>query len=218
MRVPEDESANDEVTRLLIAWSRGDLRALDQVFSLVFQELRQIARKCHRRLPSEDLQPTELIGEIYAILLRQRQVRWECRGQFYKFASTLMERVLLGYRRSLKTEKRGNDFVRVPFTEVPDPAPDAGGASSPRSPSNRRGQDDGAVFEILATAFDVAEKIAELEQLDPQQAEIVKLRYLIGLSIDETAETLGVSPRTVTRKWKNAKRFLAHELDGYDPD
>jgi RNA polymerase sigma factor (sigma-70 family) len=218
MRDPEDDSGKGDITRLLIAWSQGDLEALDELFPLALQDLRHLARNCHRKIPSEDLQPSDLIGELYQELLEQRQVRWECRGQFFKFAAFLMERALLSCQRKLGARKRGGDLVRVPIVEVLDLAIDGITTSPSGSAAAERRYDDGEVPDTLAMAIDVAEKIAELEQLDSQQAEIVKLRYLIGLSIDETAETLGVSPRTVTRKWKNAKRFLTHELDGYDPD
>lgn len=218
MREPTDESEEGEITQLLVAWSRGDLRALDKIFPLAFQDLRHIARRCHRKIPSADLEPTELIGEIYSILLKQNRVHWECRGQFYKFAAFLMERVLLGYRRTLRTEKRGGDLVRVPLIEALDLAPDGDTTSLSGSASEDQRHGDSEVLEALAQAVDVAEKISELGKLDPHQAEIAKLRYFIGLSIEETAEALGVSQRTVTRKWKNAKRFLSLELDGYGAD
>ncbi len=194
---PED--AKGEITHLLVAWSQGDLEALDKVFPLAFEDLRRIARKCCGRIPAKDLQPTELIGEIYATLLEQRKVRWECRGQFYQFAALLMERVLLSYRRGLDTEKRGGQTTQVPIIEA------LGMAVA----------DDAEVLDALSTGIDVAGKIAELAKLDPRQAEIARLRYLLGLTLEETAETLGVSRKTVTRDWRHAKRFLALELDEY---
>jgi DNA-directed RNA polymerase specialized sigma24 family protein len=128
-----------------------------------------------------------------------------------------MERVLLGYRRTLETRKRGGGLARVPLAEALDLATESDTTTSlSGSAHDDRSRDDGAVLEILATALDVTEKIAELEKLDPPQAEIARLRYFIGLSIEETAEALGVSRRTVTRKWRNARRFLALELAGYD--
>ncbi|MCP4660736.1 MAG: sigma-70 family RNA polymerase sigma factor [bacterium] len=207
---PED--AKGEITHLLVAWSQGDLEALDKVFPLAFEDLRRIARKCCGRIPAKDLQPTELIGEIYATLLKQRKVRWECRGQFYQFAALLMERVLLSYRRGLDTEKRGGRTTQVPLIEALGFAV-AGDASSisPAVEDDRQAE----VLDALSTGIDVAGKIAELAKLDPRQAEIARLRYLIGLTLDETAETLGVSRKTVTRNWLHAKRFLALELDEY---
>ncbi len=218
MREPTDEPEEGDITELLIAWSRGDIEALDKVFPLAFQDLRHIARKCHRKIPNADVEPTELIGEIYAILLDQKAVSWEGRGQFYKFAAFLMERVLLGYRRTVQTRKRGGNRVRVPLVEALDLAGDGETTSLARGNNEDQSRDDGKVLEVLATAVDVTEKISELKKLDPQQAEIARLRYFLGLSIEETAKTLGISRRTVTRSWKNAKRFLAVELDGYGSD
>jgi RNA polymerase sigma factor (TIGR02999 family) len=199
-----------EITHLLAAWSDGDLQALDKIFPLAFDDLRRIARKCCGRIPCRDLQPTELIGEIYATLLKQRDVHWECRGQFFTFAAMLMERVLLSYKREIGTRKRGGGAARVPLVE----ALDLAGAGEESSLSARPPR-EAEVLGILATAIDVAEKIGELEKLDRRQADVARLRYLIGLSLEETAETLGVSTKTVARGWRHAKRFLALELDEY---
>lgn len=201
-----------EITRLLSAWSHGDLDALDKVFPLAFEDLRRIARKCCGRIPCRDLQPTELIGEIYAVLLKQRKVTWVCRGQFFTFAAFLMERVLLAYKRELGTRKRGGGAVQLPLVEALDLAGIGDESSLAAGGEPRRAE----LLEVLGTAIDVAEKIGELEKLDPRQADIARLRYLIGLSLEETAETLGVSTKTVSRGWRHAKRFLALELDEYD--
>jgi len=202
--------ARGEITHLLTAWSEGDLEALDKVFPLAFEDLRRIARRCCGRIPSPELQPTELIGEIYETLLKQKSVRWEGRGQFYRFAAFLMERVLLGYKRGLGTQKRGGRATRVPLVEALDLA-GAWDDSFLSSGASRHAE----VLDVLGAAIDVTEKIAALAALDPQQAEIARLRYLIGLTLEETAEALGVSSGTVKRKWRHAKRFLALELDKY---
>ncbi len=209
-----------DITHLLVAWSKGDLKALDAVFPLAFEDLRRIARGCYGRVPLKDLQPTELLGEIYAILLKQRTVHWKGRGQFYRFAGFLMQRFLLEYKRGLETSKRGGQTTQVPIIEAFDLAASndasslsSAAATSPSNHPSRRTE----VVEAVSAGIDVADKIAELEKLDPQQAEVVRLRYLLGLTIVETAKTLGVSTKTVNRKWKNAQRFLAHELDEYHP-
>lgn len=209
----DGERARGEITHLLVAWSEGDLEALDKVFPLAFEDLRRIARKCCGKIPCKDLQPTELIGEIYAVLLQQRKVSWEGRGQFYRFAALLMERVVLGYKRGLGTRKRGGGSTQVPLVEALDVA--AAGDASSLSPGVAEPLRQARVLEAVSTAIDVTEKIADLARLDPQQAEIARLRYLIGLTLEETAETLGVSTRTAKRRWRNAKRFLALELDEY---
>jgi len=213
---PED--AKGEITHLLVAWSQGDLQALDKVFPLAFEDLRRIARKCCGKIPAKELQPTELIGEIYATLLKQRKVSWDCRGQFYQFAALLMERVLLSYKRGLDAQKRGGQTTQVPIIEALGLA--AAGDASSLSPEVSaspaiEGVRQAEVLDALSAGIDVADKIAALAKLDPQQAEIARLRYLIGLTLEETAETLGVSRKTVTRNWRNAKRFLALELDEY---
>lgn len=200
-----------EITHLLNRWSRGDLQALDQIFPLAFEDLRRIARKCCRGIPWKNFQPTELIGEIYAVLLKQKNVTWESRGQFFTFAALLMERVLLSYKRALGAQKRGGKTPPIPLGEAFDLT---GGDASSLSADRQPRQAD--IPEVLGTAIDVAEKIAALENLDPRLAEIARFRYLLGLSLEETSEALGVSTSTVARGWRHAKRFLARELDGYD--
>lgn len=207
-----------EVTRYLIAWSQGDLAALDKVFTLVFQDLRHIARKSWGKVPGSELEPTELIGEIYRVLLRQKTVHWQTRGQFYKFAAFLMERVLLEYKRGLRAQKRGGGTVQVvPIIEALDvAAPGDGSAFSPAASSDVRTRRQTELFEALGVVVDIAEAIDELAKLDPRQAEIVRLYYYVGLKVEEIAEDLGVSPRTVSRWLRHAKRFLASKLGDYD--
>ena len=190
------QHATGEITRLLVAWSRGDLEALDKVFPLAFEDLRRIARKSYGKIPSKDLQPTELIGEIYAILLKQRNVSWEGRGQFYKFAAFLMERFLLEYKRGLQTQKRGGQATDVPLIEALDLAvgDDASSLSPGVSAVPGARPREAKVVDAIGAAIDVADKIAELAELDPQQAEIVRLRYLIGLTAKRPPRPLASSP------------------------
>jgi RNA polymerase sigma factor (sigma-70 family) len=218
MKSKPQEMTEDGVTRLLIAWSQGDLEALDQALDLAYQDLRRVARRCSAQIPSQDLQPTELIGSIYFTLRNQKQVRWECRAQFYRFAALLMERVLIDHRRELRTQKRGGQTVRVSLLEAFDvPAADDGSSLAPES-SVSGSSGGGTGFEdAVSQAVDVAEKIAELEELDPLQAEIARLRYLIGLTVPQTAAILGISEVTVKGKWRHAKRFLGLELGDYRP-
>ena len=206
-----------EITHLLRVWSQGDKQALDEVLPLAFDDLRRIAAKCHHRLPTHQLQATELIGEIYESLHAQRKVSWQCRGQFYKFAGLLMERVLLSYRRSARAQKRGGDSVDVPLIEAIDHAVVSSATSlasevagmSESSPSSAQ------ATLYLAQTIDIVEKIAELSELDRQQADIARLRYLVGLTIEETADVLGISTKAVSRGWRRAKTFLLLELQGY---
>jgi RNA polymerase sigma factor (sigma-70 family) len=212
------EMTEGDITRLLIAWSGGDLHALDDLFPLAYQDLRRVARRCSAQIPSQDLQPTELIGSIYFTLRKQKRVRWDCRAQFYRFAALLMERVLIDHRRELRTQKRGGRTVRVSLLEAFDVPAAADGTSLAPESSVAGSSGGGTGFEdAVSQAVDVAEKIAELEELDPLQAEIARLRYLIGLTVPQTAEILGVTEVTVKGKWRHAKRFLGLELGDYGP-
>lgn len=205
-------AAGGEITHLLVAWSEGDLQALNDVFPLAFEDLRRIARKCHRQIPCQDLQPTELISEIYAVLHHQHDVHWESRSQFFAFAAQLMERVLLTYKRRLATRKRGGDAEKIALGELVDVASTGDASSmSAADPDAATG-----ALEALSMGVDIAEKLAELAELDSLQADIVRLRYFAGLTAREVAETLGVCTKTVNRRWKNAKRFLVVQLGIYD--
>lgn len=186
-------AARGEMTDLLVAWSGGDRQALDSLFPLAFENLRRIAWRRFGRIACKDLQPTELIGRIYPMLLRQKKLSWQSRVQFYGFAAALMDRVLLDHKRRLRARKRGGDVRQVSLSDV-DPVELPGTA---------------------ALVIDVAEKVAELGELDPRQAEIVRLRYFLGLTIVQIAEMLDVSVGFVNRSWLNARRFLRLELDGY---
>ncbi len=212
------EMTDGDITNLLVAWSHGDLQALDKALGLAYHDLRRVARRCSAQIPSQDLQPTELIGSIYSTLRKQKKVRWDCRAQFYRFAALLMERVLIDHRRELQTQKRGGQNVRVPMLEAFDVAAASDGSSLQKEHSSLASPSREIRPEAaISLAVDVAEKIVELEKLDPQQAEIARLRYLIGLTVPKTAEALGVSEVTVKGKWRHAKRFLGFELEDYSP-
>lgn len=206
-----------DITRLLIAWSEGDAQALDAILPLAFDDLRRIAGKCFRRLPMSGMQATELVGEIYEDLHAQRKVSWQCRGQFYKFASRLMERVLMEYWRSAHAKKRGGDVDLVPLDETLERV--VSQTVSLQAPA--RGLDDGQAEPMEAAAglhqtIDVFETIQQLESLDPLQANIVRMRYYMGLTLDETAEALEVSRSTVQRGWRRGRDFLSMELGDYE--
>lgn len=200
---PNDASTRGEITKLLRSWSAGNQEALVDVMPLAFEDLRIIARKKCREIPCREVDPTELVGEIYATLLRQRRINLKCRGQFFNFAAILMRRVLLSMKRYDETRKRSAPTCPLDEADVAcvaaefSPFPGSAGA-----------------LRDVSTALDVLGKVDELEELDPEQAEIVRLRFFLGLSIRETAKALGMPVATVNRRWWNAKRFLARELDG----
>jgi RNA polymerase sigma factor (TIGR02999 family) len=179
-----------DVTQMLRAWSDGDQEVLDRLVPLVYDELRrQAARYLRHERPGQTLQTTDLIHEAYLRLVNQKDVQWQNRAHFYGIAAQLMRRILVDHARKRRAAKRGGPAVTMALEE--------GMAVS-------REQD------VDVIALDKA--LDRLAVLDPQQGRVVELRYFSGLSIEETAEVLGVSPRTVKRDWQVAKAWLRHEL------
>ncbi len=179
-----------EVTRLLLAWGDGDESALASLTPLVYQELR---RRAHRYMSGEraghTLQTTALVNEAYLRLVEQDRVRWQNRAHFFAIAAQIMRRILLNYARDQQREKRGGGAVRVSLSAV---APELGEE----------------FVELLA----LDEALERLALVDERKQRVVELRYFGGLSVDETAEVLKVSPVTVMRDWNLAKAWLLREL------
>lgn len=179
-----------QVTQLLERWGRGDQSALDELTPLVYNELRNVADAYLRReRPDHTLQATALVNEAYLRLIGQKHGRWQGRKHFFGIAARLMRQVLVEHARKHKAEKRGGGRVAVTleqFAEV---------SSTPD-------------VDILA----VHEALERLAVFDAQQAEVVELRFFGGLSIDETAEILGVGHATVEREWTMARAWLRNEL------
>ena len=185
----------DDVTRLLHEWRNGSREALDRLVPLVYAELReQAARYLSRELPSRTLQTTALVHEAYVRLVDQHSVQWQNRAHFFAIAAQLMRRILVDDARRRLREKRGRGPALEPIDEASLPAPAA------------------SVDMIDTLALDVA--LRELEQLDPAQARIVELRFFGGLTLEETAAVLDVSPSTVKREWVIAKAWLYRALSG----
>src|SRR5678815_2010380 len=175
----------DDVTRLLRAWSDGDQQALNDLMPAVYTEVRKLARSYLRReRPDHTLQPTALVNEAYLRLIDQRQVRWNNRAHFFGIAAQMMRRVLVDHARSRKADKRGSGEAAVVLDEALEIA-------------NVQNVDVVAVDEALAA----------LAALDERQARIVELRFFGGLSIEETAEVVGLSPATVKREWAAARAW-----------
>jgi RNA polymerase sigma factor (TIGR02999 family) len=182
-------AASESVTRLLRKWSDGDSDALEALLPLVYAELRRLARSHLRKEHSgHTLQATALINEAYLRLVNQQQLRFENRTQFYALASRLMRHVLVDYARRRQAQKRGGNELALSFDESRD---------SRQAPVDLIALDDA---------------LRELARLDERQGRIVELRYFGGLSIDETAQALGISPKTVKRDWGTAKAWLGREL------
>ena len=187
----------EDVTGLLIAWSEGDAAALDALLPIVYAELRRQARRALRReAAGHTLQPTALVHEAYLRLVDQRPDRWQGRSQFYGVAARCMRQVLVDAARTRRAAKRGGGAQPITLSDADQPA------VASASGGEAAGED------VLA----LDEALTRLAALDPEQARLVELRYFAGLTIDDTAEALGVSPATVSREWTVARRWLRREL------
>jgi RNA polymerase sigma factor (TIGR02999 family) len=178
------------VTSMLRDWSNGEREAPDQLFRAVYNELhRQAARYLKHEHGGVSLQTTDLIHEAYLRLIDQQHVDWQNRLHFYGIAAQVMRRILVDHARSRQAAKRGGGDIRLPLEEaiVVLPGPD-----------------------LDFVALD--EALNRLAQIDPQQSQIVELRFFSGLSVEETGKVLGVSERTVKRDWNVAKAWLKREL------
>jgi RNA polymerase sigma-70 factor (ECF subfamily) len=182
--------ASADVTGLLLAWGQGDPAALDQLIPFVHEELRRIARRhMGRERPGHSLQPTALVNEAYLRLVDLQRVRWQDRAHFFAMSARLMRRVLVDVARAKAYQKRGGGAQRVTFVEelLPDaePTPDL-------------------------IALDDALRV--LAEQDSRKSQVVEMRFFGGLTVEETAEALGVSRDTVMRDWQFSKDWLRREL------
>ena len=175
-----------EVTQLLAAWGKGDRSALDKLFPLVHAELRRIARHqmSHERA-SHTLQATALVNEAYLKLAGQDEFSWQNRAHFFAVCAQVMRHILIDHARAHARDKRGGGAVQVSLKEA-------------NLIAGQPAEHFLALDEALRT----------LESVDPQKGRIVELRYFGGLSIDEAAEVLDISPRTVRREWRRSKAWL----------
>ena len=179
-----------EVTTLLIQWGNGDPLALEKLMPIVYAELRILARRQLRKEhPGQTLETTDLVHEAYLKLVNQRRVRWQNRGHFYAIAACVMRRILVDRARTRKRAKRGGGAAQVSLSQ-------AGLAPEPE-------------FDFVA--FD--EALDKLTQIDERKSKIVELRFFGGLSVEETAEFLDISPVTVMRDWRMAKAWLHKALN-----
>ena len=186
------EPTPHEVTQLLLAWSEGDKAALDQLMPLVYAELRRLAKSYMRReRAGQTMQTTALIHEAYLRLVDADRVRLENRGHFFAAASRLMRQVLVDLAREHGSRKRGGAALQVSLDEA-------------MVVSKQR--DEG----LLA----LDEALNALAQIDPRKSRMVELRFFGGLSVEETAEALGVSVETIHRDWRLAKSWLLRRLRG----
>ena len=181
---------NQDVTQLLSALKRGDEGAAEKLMPVVYDELRRLAASYMRREREDHtLQATALVHEAYLKLVEQRSVNWENRAHFFGIAAQLMRRILVDHARGHLRQKRGGEQVHVPIDEA--------FAFAEQQADEVLAVDNS--LEILAT-------------IDPRQARVVELRFFGGLSVEEAADVLGVSPKTVKREWSVAKAWLTADL------
>ncbi len=178
------------VTQLLVDWGNGDDQALEKLTPLVYQELKRLAARYLRRERREHtLQSTALVHEAWLRLIDQDHVHWQNRAQFFGIAAEMIRRILIDHARNRQAAKRGDGAIKLSLDDAL-AAPD------------RRD------FDLVA----LDDALGDLCKLDPKQGKLVELRFFAGLSIEESAEVLGVSPATVKREWAAAKAWLYREL------
>ena len=183
-------SSSVDITALLIDWGKGDQAALDQLLPLVERELHRLAHSYMRREdPDHTLQTTAMINETYLRLIDQKKVQWQNRAHFFGIAAQIMRRILLNYARDQNRLKRGGGAIHVSLSQA----------------------------EVMSREMDrelisLNDALNRLEAIDARKSKVVELRYFGGLSVDEVAEVLKVSPITVMRDWQFAKAWLSREM------
>jgi len=189
---PSPDPSRPHVTELLLAWGRGDRSALDELVPVVHQELRRLARlQLRGERNNHTLQTTALVNEAFIRLVDLRRIQWQDRAHFLSLSARLMRRILVDHARSRNYQKRGGGAMNVTLDEA-------------LVGSAERGAD------LLA----LDDALQSLARQDPRKSQVVELRFFGGLSVDETAEALKVSPETVLRDWRLAKVWLLREVSG----
>jgi len=184
--------ASQEFTQLLINWRNGDKSALDKMTPVVYDELRRLARHfLAAERPDHTLQPTALVHEAYLRLVDQHAVDWQNRAHFLGVAASMMRRILINHARAHQAAKREGQSNAVALDDA------LGVFTNPQ-----------------VNLLDLNRALQELAEMDPQQGRIVELRYFGGLTIEETAEVMGISPATVKRDWGTARLWLMQQIEG----
>jgi len=190
MQSAAGSSPQEAVTRLLVQWKSGSKEALDLLTPIVYDELRRLAAHyLSDEHAARTLQPTALVNEAYLRLVAQKLPDWESRSHFFGVAAQLMRQILVDHARKRRSAKRGSGVANLALDQVV-------------SFASSRGRDLEALDDALKG----------LEELDPQQSRIVELRFFGGLSVEEVAEVLHVSPRTVKRDWAFCRAWLNQQL------
>ena len=181
-----NQQVSENVTQLLIDLSNGDRNAVDILLPVIYDELRKLAANYLRReRPDHTLQPTALVHEAYLRLVDQTRVNWQNRAHFFGVAAQIMRRLLVDHARRHHAEKRGQNFQKISLDENVDRA-----------------------VERSTWMIALDDALKALADLDEQKARVVELRYFGGLSIEETAGVMGVTPTTIKRHWRFAKAWL----------
>ena len=184
----------DDVSEMLRAWTDGDPRALGRLTPLVYAELRRLAHRYMRReRPEHSLQTTALVNEAYIRLIDYKRMHWQDRAHFFAVSAQLMRRILVDHARR-KNVKRGRGIRHVPLDEI------------------------AVIGESIEGLVALDDALNSLARFDPRKARVVEMRFFGGLSVEETARVLNVSPITVRRDWSSAKIWLYRELSGEASD
>jgi RNA polymerase sigma-70 factor, ECF subfamily len=184
------DGVRGDVTELLQQWSNGQEQALDRLLPRIHDELKKLAASYLRKeRPNHTLQPTALVNEAFLKLVDQRAAKWQNRAHFFGIAAQAMRRILVDHARAHAASKRGGALRQVPLDDAHIPGP---------------------VGDVDLLALD--EALTRLAAMDPQQSRIVELRFFGGLTMEETAEVMHISPATIGREWRMAKAWLSAEL------
>jgi len=190
-RAPSARPGVTAVTSLLLQWGKGDASALEQLIPLVHQELRRLARRQLRgEQPGHTLETAALVNEAYVRLVDLKRVSWQDRTHFFAMSARIMRRVLVDYARARRSQKRGGDVTRVPL----DPGLDV-------------------PIELRTDLVALDDALVALGDFDARKGRVVELRFFGGLTVDETASLLDVSPETVLRDWRFAKAWLLRQME-----
>ena len=174
-----------EVSRLLVDWGNGDQAALDELIPLVYDELRRLAgRYMRRENQGHTLQTSALVNEAYLRLVDQKSVKWQNRAHFFGVAAQLMRRILVDHARSRSRAKRGGGAQQVSLAE------------------------QAVISNEVAHVIALDDALKNLAEMDPRKSQIVEMKFFGGLTTEEVAEVLKVTPRTIEREWRKAKAWL----------
>jgi RNA polymerase sigma-70 factor, ECF subfamily len=187
-----DESSRGDITRLLHEWREGDKGALEQLVPLIERDLRRIARQRLGRnwSPESTLTTTSLVQETYIKLLGQGHVDWQGRAHFFALCAEIIRGIVVDHARAWHAVKRGGGALHVPFEEATIVSEESSG-----------------------TVLAIDDALRELTKIDPRKGRVVELRFFGGLTVEETAEVLKISPDTVMRDWRTAKMWLMRQMD-----